>query len=41
MKNLKRFRALLLTLVLPLPLAVPAFAAVDDTGFSDVNADAR
>lgn len=40
MKNLKRFSTLLLTLVLALFLAVPAFAAVDDTGFSDVDADA-
>lgn len=40
MKNPKRFGALLLTLVLSLSLAVPAFAAVDDTGYSDVAADA-
>ena len=40
MRNLKRFGALLLSLVLSLSLAVPAFAAVDDTGFSDVDADA-
>ena len=40
MKNLKRFGALFLTLVLACALAVPAFAAVDDTGFSDVDADA-
>ena len=40
MKNLKRLSAMLLTLVLALALAVPAFAAVDDTGFSDVDADA-
>ena len=40
MKNLKRLGTLFLTLVLALPLAVPAFAAVDDTGYSDVDADA-
>ena len=40
MRNLKRFGTLFLTLVLALALAVPAFAAVDDTGFSDVDADA-
>ena len=40
MKNWKRFGALLLTLVLTLGLAAPAFAAEDDTGFSDVSADA-
>lgn len=36
MKNLKRFGALLLTLVLSLALAVPAFAAEDGGRFSDV-----
>ena len=40
MKNLKRLGALILTLTLTFALAVPAFAAVDDTGFSDVDADA-
>ena len=40
MRNLKRFGALLLSLVLSLSLTVPAFAAVDDTGFSDVDVDA-
>ena len=40
MKNLKRFGALFLSVVLALALAIPAFAAVDDTGFSDVDADA-
>lgn len=38
MKNLKRLSALILTLALA--FAFPAFAAVDDTGFSDVDADA-
>lgn len=36
MKDLKRFGALLLTLVLSLSLAVPAFAAEDGGRFSDV-----
>ena len=36
MKNLKRFGSLLLTLVLSLSLAVPAFAAEDGDRFSDV-----
>lgn len=36
MKNLKRFGALLLTLVLSLSLAVPAFAAENGGRFSDV-----
>lgn len=36
MKNLKRFGALFLTLVLALSLAVPAFAAEDGGRFSDV-----
>lgn len=40
MKNWKRFGALLLTLVLALGLAVPIFAAANDTGFSDVPDDA-
>ena len=40
MKNWKRFGALLLSLILVLSLAVPAFAAVEDTGFSDVDANA-
>ena len=40
MKNLKRFGTLFLSLVMALALAVPAFAAVDDTGFSDVDANA-
>ena len=39
MKNLKYFGALFLSLVFMLFLAVPAFAAVDDTGFSDVDAN--
>lgn len=40
MKNLKRFGALFLSVILSLFLAVPAFAAVEDTGFSDVDAGA-
>lgn len=40
MKNLKRFGSLFLSLMLTLALAVPAFAAVEDTGYSDVDADA-
>ena len=40
MKNLKRLCALILTLALALALSVPASAAVEDTGFSDVDADA-
>ena len=40
MKNLKRFGALFLLLTLAFALAVPGFAAVDDTGFSDVDAGA-
>ena len=40
MKNLKRFGVLFLTLALALALSAPAFAAVEDTGFSDVDADA-
>ena len=37
---MKRFSALLLHLALALSLTVPAFAAVGDTGYSDVNSDA-
>ncbi len=40
MNDLKRIGTLLLSLVLALSLAVPAFAAVEDTGFSDVEANA-
>ncbi len=40
MKNLKRIGTLLLSLVLTLFLAVPAVAAVEDTGYSDVDAGA-
>ena len=40
MKNLKRLGALFLTLALAFVLAVPAFADLEDTGFSDVAADA-
>ena len=39
MKTCKRFGALLLALVLTFSLSVTAFAAVEDTGFSDVDAD--
>lgn len=39
MKTCKRFGALLLALILTCGLSVTAFAAVEDTGFSDVNAD--
>ena len=37
---MKRFGAVLLTLAVALSLAVPAFAAVGDTGYSDVDANA-
>lgn len=40
MKNLKRIGTLLLTLILTAALAVPAFAAAEDTGFTDVPSDA-
>ena len=40
MKHMKQFGALFLSLALAFALAVPAFAAVDDTGFSDVDANA-
>ena len=40
MRNLKRFWTLLLSLALVLSLCAPAYAAVEDTGFSDVEADA-
>ena len=40
MKTCKRFGALLLALILTLSLSVMAYAAVEDTGFSDVAADA-
>ena len=39
MKICKRFGPLLLALVLTFSLSVTAFAAVEDTGFSDVDAD--
>ncbi len=39
MRIWKRFGASILTLILALGLIIPAFAAVDDTGFSDVDAD--
>ena len=40
MNNVKKFGAMILALVLAFSLAVPAFAAVEDTGFSDVDANA-
>ncbi len=40
MKNIKKLGVMLLAMILSLSLAIPAFAAVDDTGFSDVAADA-
>ena len=39
MKTCKRFGALLLALILTCSLSVTALAAVEDTGFSDVDAD--
>lgn len=40
MKNHKRLLSLVLTFVMTLSLSIPAFAAVEDTGFSDVDAGA-
>ena len=40
MQNMKRFWSFVMTLALVLSLFVPASAAVEDTGFSDVSADA-
>jgi len=40
MRNLKRLLSSLLTAVMLLTLSVPAYAAVDDTGFSDVTTNA-
>ena len=40
MKNIKRLYAIILTLALAMGLCVPAMAAVEETGFSDVTADA-
>ena len=40
MRNLKRMGAMLMALVLAFGLSVTAFAAVEDTGFADVAADA-
>lgn len=40
MKNHKRLLSLVLALVLALSLGIPAFAAVEDTGFADVDAGA-
>lgn len=39
MRNLKRLASLTMSAALALSISVPAFAAVDDTGFSDVGAD--
>lgn len=39
MKNLKRLAALMMAAILTLALSVTVFAAVEDTGFSDVSAD--
>ncbi len=39
MRCLKRYTALLLILILSISLTVTVFAAVDDTGFSDVDSD--
>ncbi len=40
MKNHKRLLSLVLTFVMTLSLSIPAFAAVEETGFSDVDAGA-
>ena len=40
MKNCNRIGTMLLALILTLSLSIAAFAAVEDTGFSDVAADA-
>ena len=40
MRNLKRTGAILMALALVLSLNLTTFAAVEDTGFSDVAADA-
>lgn len=40
MRNLKRVCSMFLALILALGLCTTAFAAVEDTGFSDVAADA-
>lgn len=40
MRNLKRVWTLFLSLALVLSVCIPAYAAVEDTGFSDVAADA-
>ena len=39
MRNLKRAASIFLAVILALSISVPAFAAVGDTGFSDVDAD--
>ncbi len=41
MRNLKRFCVSILALTLALGLTVPAFANLEDTGFSDVDATMR
>ena len=40
MKNHKKLLSLVLAFMLALSLSVPAFSAVEDTGFSDVDAAA-
>ncbi len=40
MKNIKKLGAMILAMILALGMIVPAFAAMDDTGFADVDADA-
>ena len=40
MKHLKKTLSLALAVLLALGISVPAFAAVEDTGFSDVDAGA-
>ena len=39
MRNLKRTASIFLAVILALTISVPVFAAVSDTGFSDVDAD--
>ena len=40
MRNLKKLAALVTAAVLSLSISIPAFAAVEDTGFADVDASA-